>query len=128
MLFITYLEYTPTGRALRVKSRQANSAWWCIVQASKKGKPAMMFSTLDKIKDKGTGEKRERTKEETEEVAFRYKNLMQSGHLDTTPYVIDPGKILWTVHVRSSHPCIAALRAAAALFRSSSAHLHKSVS
>ena len=23
---------------------------------------------------------------------------MQSGHLDATPYVIDPNKILWTVH------------------------------
>jgi hypothetical protein len=73
-----------------------------LLQASKKGKPAMMFASLDKIKDKKTGKMRERTKEETEEIAFRYKNLMQSNHLDTTPYVIEDNKILWTVHVRPS--------------------------
>jgi len=67
------------------------------VKASKKGKPAMMFASLDKIKDKKSGEMRDRTKEETEEVAFKHKSLMQSGHLDGTPYVIDPNKILWTV-------------------------------
>jgi len=42
---------------------------------------------------------RERDKAETEEVAFKHKSLMQSGHLDATPYVIDPNKILWTVQV-----------------------------
>mmetsp|Transcript_45542 Transcript_45542/g.143038 ORF Transcript_45542/g.143038 Transcript_45542/m.143038 type:complete len:202 (+) Transcript_45542:23-628(+) len=67
------------------------------MQASKKGKPAMMFATLDKIKDPKTGEWRERDKAETEELAFRHKSLMQSGHLEATPYVIDPNKILWTV-------------------------------
>jgi len=68
------------------------------MEASKKGKPAMMFATLNKIKDEKTGKMRERDKPETEEVAFRHKSLMQSGHLDATPYVIDPNKILWTVH------------------------------
>jgi len=67
------------------------------IQASKKGKPAMMFASLDKITDSKTGEKRDRTKEETEEIAFKHKSLMQSGHLEATPYVIDPNKILWTV-------------------------------
>merc|ERR1712216_1020842 len=57
-----------------------------------------MFATLNKIKDEKTGKMRERDKPETEEVAFRHKSLMQSGHLDATPYVIDPNKILWTVH------------------------------
>ena len=90
-------------------SRPPRSMWdWAfplttiLLQASKKGKPAMMFATLDKIKDKETGEMRERTKEETEEVAFRYKNLMQSSHLHATPYVIEDNKMLWTVHVRPS--------------------------
>ena len=67
-------------------------------QASKKGKPAMMFATLDKVKDEKTGQMRERTKEETEEISFRYRNLMQSNHLDSTPYVIEDNKILFTVH------------------------------
>lgn len=67
------------------------------MQATKKGKPGMMFATLTKIKDEKTGKMRGRTKEETEEVSFKLKSLMQSGHLDATPYVIDPGKILWTV-------------------------------
>jgi len=67
------------------------------VQASKKGKPAMMFATLDKMKDPKDGKMRDRDKPETEEIAFKHKSLMQSGHLDATPYVIDPNKILWTV-------------------------------
>mmetsp|Transcript_22463 Transcript_22463/g.52127 ORF Transcript_22463/g.52127 Transcript_22463/m.52127 type:complete len:225 (+) Transcript_22463:40-714(+) len=68
------------------------------IKASKKGKPAMMFATLTEIKDEKSGEMRNRTKEETEEVSFRHKNLMQSGHLDATPYVIENNQILWTVH------------------------------
>mmetsp|Transcript_23756 Transcript_23756/g.59619 ORF Transcript_23756/g.59619 Transcript_23756/m.59619 type:complete len:258 (-) Transcript_23756:114-887(-) len=68
------------------------------IKASKKGKPAMMFATLNEIKDEKTGKMRNRTKAETEEVSFRHKNLMQSGHLDTTPYVIEDNQILWTVH------------------------------
>jgi len=67
------------------------------VQASKKGKPAMMFATLNQIKDPKDGKMRDRDKPETEEIAFKHKSLMQSGHLDATPYVIDPNKILWTV-------------------------------
>ena len=51
------------------------------------------------------GKMRERDKPETEEVAFKHKSLMQSGHLDATPYVIDPNKILWTVQVRPSRWC-----------------------
>ena len=66
--------------------------------AQKKGKPAMMFASLHQFKDPETGKMRERTKEETEEVAFRHKSLMNSGHLDSTPYVIDPNKILWTTN------------------------------
>ena len=50
---------------------------FCEIQAQKKGKPAMMFASLDLIKDAKTGEMRGRTKEETEEVAFRHKSLMQ---------------------------------------------------
>ena len=38
------------------------------MEASKKGKPAMMFATLNKIKDEKTGKMRERDKPETEEV------------------------------------------------------------
>mmetsp|Transcript_44894 Transcript_44894/g.105335 ORF Transcript_44894/g.105335 Transcript_44894/m.105335 type:complete len:211 (+) Transcript_44894:81-713(+) len=67
------------------------------IKGTKKGKPAMMFANLNKIKDPSTGKYRIRTKEETEEVSFKHKSLMQSGHLDATPYVIDPNKILWTV-------------------------------
>ncbi|KAJ1468343.1 hypothetical protein T484DRAFT_1855628 [Baffinella frigidus] len=51
--------------------------------AQKKGKPAMMFASLNLIKDATTGEMRSRNKEETEEVAFRHKSLMQTSH----PYI-----------------------------------------
>lgn len=38
----------------------------------------MMFASLDKIKDKETGEMRERNKAETEEISFKYAGLSSS--------------------------------------------------
>lgn len=48
----------------------------------------MMFASLNLIKDATTGEMRSRNKEETEEVAFRHKSLMQvSRHACALPPV-----------------------------------------
>jgi len=52
------------------------------VQASKKGKPAMMFATLNQIKDPKDGKMRDRDKPETEEVfhdATHYNTLQHAA-------------------------------------------------
>jgi len=57
------------------------------VQASKKGKPAMMFATLNQIKDPKDGKMRDRDKPETEEVflaATHYNTLQHTAtHYNT---------------------------------------------
>jgi hypothetical protein len=57
------------------------------MRQSKAGKAAMIFSNL----------KGKLSKEKTEEVAFRWKNLLMTVGVEASPYVIENSQILWTV-------------------------------
>jgi len=57
------------------------------MRANKKGKPAMIFVNLHGSL----------SKKQSEDLAFKWKNLLTSAAIDTNPYVIEPGQIMWTV-------------------------------